>query len=94
MTARPICVLACLLVACGRIAYVEKIRAQPLTWEEACIQQELRCINESNAGDTVVVPLFGVLLVTRPIDWELVIRTCSLQGDLCRSRIPKRTAEP
>ncbi len=76
-------IFAIFLIGCGHIASIVPIRNQADTWDEYCIQQELKCLNQSSAGGAAGV--FLVFMHTE-VTGEEIVRSCKLQGDLCRIR--------
>jgi hypothetical protein len=77
------------LAACGNIAATVPIVNRPETWEEACIQKELVCLNDSHEGRVVVPILAPIVVLSSETSGEMIVRSCKLQGDLCRSRSPE-----
>jgi hypothetical protein len=88
-----------LLAACGpKIIGVEEIRPAAATWDEECIQRELRCLYGSRSGGGVIVTALApfALFADATISGEAIVRACKLQGDLCRVRsgVAAKTADP
>ncbi len=75
-----------LLVACSRIAVVEPIYPSASNPEERCIQTEMRCLDESSAGSVVIPIATPLVILTKSLPGDIIVRHCELQGKLCRLR--------
>lgn len=79
-------IFALLFSACGYVAVVEPIKPFAASWEEHCIQSELRCLNTSSSGGVAIPILAPLVVLHKAVSGEEVVRNCKLQGDLCRIR--------
>ena len=74
-----------LIASCGHIAEFETPTPSPKTWEEACLQRELMCLDRSTSGGvTFVIPFFA--FHGSQSSPEVIVQSCKVQGQLCRLR--------